>query len=321
MKNKITNFAMSFCLVATALLSGCENDTATNQESQAVKQGAGSSLTAKGTTTLFGNGVNLQPSYYNNGNPNFGWSLMKSQTKIKTVRIEVEPDKVSQAVSWISQAKSNGFNVIVTYHKSAVLGSDSTAELTAAANWWKTNYSTLAAAGSFTVNLMNEWGSHNITSNNFASAYNSAIAIVRQVYSGNIIIDIPGWGQEANTATNAVLGTNGTKITDTKIVLSAHIYPGSYNQGANRYMNTSDIDIMETAKVPCMIGEFGNQGGSGANWSAIVDYAKTKSWTVLGWCWNGDGGSMNMVTPSWATNPTATSFSTSSYFSVVYAKL
>jgi len=27
---------------------------------------------------LFGNGVNLQPSYYNGGNVNFGWDLMKS---------------------------------------------------------------------------------------------------------------------------------------------------------------------------------------------------------------------------------------------------
>ncbi|MEJ7664848.1 MAG: hypothetical protein WKG07_37720 [Hymenobacter sp.] len=30
-------------------------------------------------TAGFGNGVNLQPSYYNGGNPNFGFSLMKQQ--------------------------------------------------------------------------------------------------------------------------------------------------------------------------------------------------------------------------------------------------
>jgi hypothetical protein len=70
-----------------------------------------------------------------------------------------------------------------------------------------------------------------------------------------------------------------------------------------------------------MLGEFGNSGGSGADWSGIVDYARNKGWTVMAWSWNGDGGSMNMVTPSWAANGSATSFSLSSYFSVAYAKL
>ena len=270
---------------------------------------------------VFGNGVNLQPSYYNGGNPNFGWTLMKQNTKIKTVRIEIEPDKVTQAKSWISQAKSNGYTIIATYHKASVLGSDNASELTAAANWWKTNYSALG--GGFTINLMNEWGSHNISPSSFASAYNSAISIVRQVYSGKIIIDIPGWGQETATAACAVKGcTSGqTKITDTNIILSAHIYPGAYNQGKGRYCNTSDIDDLASAGRSCILGEFGNQGGSGADWSGIVDYAKSKGWTIIGWAWNGDGGSMNMVTPSWASNGGATSFSKGSYFNVVYDKL
>jgi len=268
-----------------------------------------------------GNGVNLQPSYYNGGYPNFGWSLMKSYPKIKTVRIEIEPDKVTQAKSWISQAKSNGYTIIATYHKSSVLGSDNASELTAAANWWKANYNALG--GGFIINLMNEWGSHNISPASYASAYNTAISIVRQVYGGQIIIDIPGWGQETATAACAVKGcsSGATRINDTNIVLSAHIYPGAWNQGKGRYVNTSDVDDLASSGRPCMIGEFGNQGGSGADWSAIVDYARSKGWTVLGWAWNGDGGGMNMVSPSWASNGGATSFTTSSYFSVVYNKL
>jgi len=271
---------------------------------------------------VFGNGVNLQPSYYNNGNPNFGWTLMKQQTKIRTVRIEIEPDKVTQAKSWISQAKSNGYTVICSYHKASVLGSDNTADLNAAANWWKANYANLASSGSFTVNLMNEWGSHNISANAYAAAYNTAISTVRQVYSGTIIIDIPGWGQETATASAAAKGYNGgTKINDTNYILSAHVYPGAYNQAKGRYLVKADLDDLASGGRPCIIGEFGNQGGSGADWSGIVDYAKLKGWTVLGWAWNGDGGSMNMVNPSWATNGGATSFSLSSYFSVVYNKL
>ncbi|RKR05440.1 hypothetical protein C8C83_4788 [Flavobacterium sp. 90] len=284
-----------------------------------------SSSTAKTTSTFgdIGNGVNLQPSYYNNGNCDLGWNLMKQNTKIKTVRIEVEPGQETNAKRWISEAKLNGFTVIVSYHKSSVLGSDSIAELNAAATWWKNNYSSLG--GNFIINLINEWGSHNITPAAYAAAYNTAITEVRKVYSGTIIIDIPGWGQETATAACAVKGcsTGQTVINDTKIILSAHIYPGAYNQGKGRYMNTSDIDDLASSGRPCMIGEFGNSGGSGADWSAIVDYAKNKGWTILGWAWNGDGGSMNMITPQFQsyTSGTAKTYNKSSYFNIVYNKL
>lgn len=269
----------------------------------------------------FGNGVNLQPSYYNNGNVNMGWSLMKSKGNIKSVRIEIEPGKETQGKTWIAQAKSNGYTVIATYHKSAVLGSDSTSELATAGTWWKNNYSNLAAAGSIFVNISNEWGSHNISSNAYASAYNSAISSVRSKYSGRIVIDIPGWGQETATAAAAIKGSNGTKINDTYIVPSIHAYPGAWNQGKNAWLVKSDVDDLGSAGRGVLIGEFGNGGSGSSDWSGIVDYAKGKGYNVLGWAWNGDGGSMNMVTPSWSSNATATSFSTSSYFSTVYNKL
>ena len=156
------------------------------------------------TDTIFGNGVNLQPSYYNGGNVTFGFDLMRASPKIRSVRIEIEPTvPIALAASWIQQARNNGYKVIATYHKYTVLGSDNAADLADAANWWKANYTTLAAAGSFTVNLMNEWGDHNITASAYASAYNNAISIVRTVYSGPMIIDIPGWGEETLTAMQA----------------------------------------------------------------------------------------------------------------------
>jgi hypothetical protein len=323
MKNKRSNsgFAPAACLLlafCAGLSTGCKKDAV------AVNAPATNPPLVKTvlSTNGLGNGVNLQPSYYNNGNPNFGWSLMKQQTKIKTVRIEIEPTSVSQAKSWISQARSNGYAVIATYHKASVLGSDNVADLNAAASWWVTNYATLAASGSFTINLMNEWGDHNLSANAYASAYNTAMATVRRVYSGTIIIDIPGWGQETAIAAAAAKGYNGgTKISDGNYILSAHIYPGAYNQAKGRYVNTSDLDDLASSGRPCMLGEFGNSGGSGADWSGIVSYATSKGWTVLAWSWNGDGGSMNMVSPSWASNGGATSFSLSSYFSVAYAKL
>ncbi len=97
-------------LLAGSLLASCASQT------PAPAPQATAAVSTNLTAGL-GNGVNLQPSYYNGGNPNFGWSLMKQQTKIKTVRIEIEPGYVSQAKSWIAQAKSNGYAVIATYHE------------------------------------------------------------------------------------------------------------------------------------------------------------------------------------------------------------
>lgn len=257
-----------------------------------------------------GNGINLQPSYYNNGNVTFGWDLMHSYSQIKTVRIEIEPDKVSQGKDWISQAKSNGYDVIVTYHNYAVLGSDNSNDLMNAANWWVKNYATLASAGSFTVNLMNEWGSHNQTPSSYADAYNKAISTLRSVYSGSVIIDIPGWGQESKTAAQA-----SSMLKDSRIILSAHIYPGGWNNGHNNWVQPSDMDELKSTGRPCIVGEYGTRGSGSCNVVECVKRAKSLGFqSVLAWAWNGDGGDMNMVSPSWSQSPRASKYSPTSYF-------
>lgn len=212
--------------------------------------------THKSSSTLFGNGVNLQPSYYNNGDVEFGWSVMKNYPNIKTIRIEIEPDKVSQGQSWIAEAHANGYNVIATYHKYTVLGSDDPAEVQEAADWWLTNYKTLSSSGAITINMMNEWGSHDMTAATYSSAYNAAIAKVRQVYDGYIILDCAGWGQETATSVAAVKGTSGASpITDSKIILSVHSYPNGYNSGLGHYLQPSDLDNLTTAGTLCIIGK------------------------------------------------------------------
>lgn len=81
------------------------------------------------------------------------------------------------------------------------------------------------------INLMNEWGSYNIMLNVYVLVYNSVILMVCQVYSGWIIIDIFGYGQEMCIVVDVVKGINGMKINDINIVLLMYIYFGVYNQG------------------------------------------------------------------------------------------
>lgn len=265
----------------------------------------------------FGNGINLQPSYYNSGNPNFAWDLMESYSSvIRTVRIEIEPSVTQNALGWIQAAQNAGFHVVATYHDYTKLGSDDPSDLITAANWWIDNYEKLSSAytANFTVNLMNEWGSHSLSSGDYASGYNAAVALVRKVYDGNIILDIPGWGQEPQVAAGA-----SALIHDPKIIFSAHVYPTAWNGHENRYFNANDLSSLAETGRSCIIGEFGTKGSGYADVSSIVSAAKGLGWAVLGWAWNGDGTGMNMVEPAWSSNPTASSFTIdSSYFYEVY---
>jgi len=334
-QKKAPPFMLTFLFFICCLfISGCGNNTGThtqnmNSRSDSINHADRLPLN-KVPAPGIGNGVNLQPSYYNNGIVNFAWPLMRTKDKIKTVRIEIEPTAAAQAKNWIRQADSAGYTIIATYHNAKELGSDDPAQLQEAARWWQQNYALLTSGLSrdslghfdssrFMINLFNEWGSHKMNAANYAKAYNAAITSLRTFYKGYIIIDIPGWGQETYTAYLACK-TTAPRIRDAKIVLSAHIYPNGYNQGRGHILQPSDLEDMANTGYPCILGEFGTGAGS-CNWSAVVDYAKKLGWPVIGWAWNGDGAVMNMVAPSWSHEPLAPHYSTTPYFDTLYNKL
>ena len=99
--------------------------------------------------------------------------------------------------------------------------------------------------------------------------------------------------------TQAIKGSTGPKINDSNIVPSVHIYPGDWNQALNHWLQNSDLVELNGAGRSCIAGEFGNGTSGSANWQGLVTEAKSLGWTVLGWAWNGDGGSMNMCSPAW----------------------
>jgi|GEM_PF-4831274 len=283
----------------------------------------GSNTNAMGKTLDWDDGVNIQAGYFNGsdkGNIHIGWELMTKFDQIKTVRIEIPPDQdVSMATmqSWIRNAAKNGYKAIATYHRYQDNGSSDPAALIAAANWWRENYTTLSKAGLFTINLMNEWGGHSLTPEQYADAYNEAIGIVRKVYNGPIIVDIPGWGQETVTAKKA-----SPLIKDRNIVYSVHIYSSAFvEQGAHRWMQPEDLVEFATVDRPVIIGEFGGMREGGADWAALVDQSKALGWTVLAWAWNGDGEGMNMVLPSWNDDWNPKAYYPSSYFAPTYGRL
>ncbi len=250
---------------------------------------------------MFGHGVNMQPSYSENGNVDLGWDLVKSIPSIKTVRLEIEAFAVDAAVRWISEASARGYTVIATYHNFDAIDhkppEDDPKHMKMAIDFWNGNYKKLSAAGPFLINIMNEWGHATIKAKAFADQYNVAIREIRAYYNGPLIIDLPGSGQLAKVAADAISGAGGiSPIQDRNIILSMHVYPVTWN--GTSPLKPEDVDLLARTGCPCMIGEFGESNQTpNTDWRAIVTNAKSNNWPVLAWCWDGDGGVMNMMWP------------------------
>jgi len=287
-----------------------------------------SSSTTTATGASFGDGVNLQPAYYCNGEQNLGWDLMTDHPDIKTVRIEIEPPSggetsadLSDIRRWIDEANNNGYQVIATYHHWPNNGSGDPLDLQDAADWWVENYNYLSQNSSFIINLHNEWGTHSVSASEYGNAYDSALNRLRDsAYDGTVICDVPGYGQEPQIAADSV-----DYISDNDIAFSVHVYAKAWNEYSGEPLKESHLDYLDTNQPhPCLIGEFGPLGPDDrTDWSAVVDHAKSLGWPVLGWAWNGDGESdpMNMTSPFWGDDCSATSYSKTSYFDTVYNKL
>jgi mannan endo-1,4-beta-mannosidase len=305
-------------IITTAFSCGCGEPQSTGPTTSTTTTISGNTINPA-TPGLEGCGVNLQPSYFCNGEMDLGWDLMENYSDIKTLRIEMDPGSnstIDDFVRWIGEANNNGYDVIATYHDAQQLGSNDLNVLLNAAKWWVERWDTLSSGGLFTVNLINEWGDHSISSEDYAAAYNEAIDMVRKVYGGPIICDIPGWGQETHTAADA-----SPEIEDDNIIFSVHIYANGWNEKAGHNLCKADLDYLGDADRPCIVGEFGNGGGGSVDWSALVNHARGKGWSVIGWCWNGDGTGMNMISPYWGSDCDASSYTESAYFDTIYSKL
>lgn len=261
-------------------------------------------------------GVNIQASYYNEGRVNIGWDLMQEYPEIEAVRIEIEPYREHEAIRWIREAHENGYQVIATYHKSAVLGSDQKEELLLAAEWWIDNYDIYASTGPVLINVMNEWGSHNISPEEYAEAYNESIELIRTVYDGSLIVDVPGWGQATKIAADAF-----HLFEDQDVIFSLHIYTSAFNIEAKRWLTIDDLTYLDATGADCIVGEFCDTPTGGADWCSIIDHCYENGWPLFGWAWNGDGRAMNMVEPSWRDDPAAETYRPTAFLKKIMDKL
>ncbi len=142
----------------------------------------------------------------------------------------------------------------------------------------------------------------------YADTCNRALALVREVYKGRVVLDAPGWGQGATALLQALTGK--VRITDRDIILSVHVYPSAYDGVTKKALQNDALKKLNDAGLPCMIGEFGSKATqqSGASWSGLVDFAKTLGWPLLAWCWAADNtgglGDPNQIDMNMIESPT-----------------
>ena len=163
---------------------------------------------------------------------------------------------------------------------------------------------------------MNEWGSHDISPEDYADAYNEAISYIRTFYDGNLIVDVPGFGQATKIAADAYV-----YMEDDKFTYSIHVYTSAFNREQERWLSHEDLVYLNDTGADCMVGEFCDNSTGGTDWCSIIDNCYANGWPLMGWAWNGDGGHMNMVTPHWEDDPLATHFEPTSFLKVITDKL
>jgi len=241
---------------------------------------------------------------------------MKSYPEIQALRIEIEPYRVQQARQWIKEAHEHGYQVIATYHDSQKLGSDSRDDLMDAVNWWEDYYTMLSSSGPIIINIINEWGSHDISPEDYAGAYNEAIERIRSFYKGKLIVDVPGWGQATKIAADAY-----PLFEEQDFTYSIHVYTSAFNIEQKRWLSHEDLAYLDATGADCMVGEFCDTATGGADWCTIIDECYANNWPLFGWAWNGDGGSMNMTEPHWSKEPLATEFRPTEFMKVITDKL
>ena len=191
----------------------------------------------------------------------------------------------------ISCCKENKVVCVLEVHDAT--GSDSTADLNKAVDYWKELKDLLNQNTEYViVNIANEWcGSWD--ENNWANGYKSAVKALRDAGINNMLmVDCAGWGQYPDSIKyqgEEVAAADSHKNT----VFSIHMYEHS---GGDAYTVKSNINNALAVGVPLVIGEFGHRHTNGdVDEQTIMSYCEQKGVGYLGWSWKGNSGGVEYL--------------------------
>lgn len=158
------------------------------------------------------------------------------------------------------------------------------------------------------INIANEWGSHEVKTLLWLSSYTSAVHLMREAgYTGTLVVDAPGWGQNITPIIEAGQSLIGTDPCH-NILFSIHMY-GSWNRASKIERMLSKCHSLQ---LPIIVGEFGYNHANGrnnlackVNNKAILSTCNALGLGYMPWSWTGNNQEnqwLDMVSPSdWKT--------------------
>jgi mannan endo-1,4-beta-mannosidase len=207
-----------------------------------------------------------------------------------TVRIVwTTSGSASRLNDYLTKCDTLGIKPIVELHDAT--GGTTTSSLDTCINYWVRSdiLSVMYNHPKAWLNIANEWGPANSTV--WRDGYKNAISKIRTAgYTGTIVIDSGGWGQDSSDILNYATDVYNSN-TNKNVIFSVHMY-GSWN-------NNSDIDsFLSSCKskgIPIIVGEFGYNYNNGNNnlgckvdVAHLISYCKQNKIGFLAWSWTGN---------------------------------
>jgi hypothetical protein len=233
-------------------------------------------------------GVNNPHAWFDTGNQYLAYRALDTIAGYKTNTIRV----VWQTTGGTSAAllaqvlyRIVALKMVPMVELHDVTGKTTAAELTNMANYYASaeiKKVLLDFRAYLLINIANEWSG---TDANYASAYTSAIGILRNAgILHTLVIDANNWGQNAN-----VIFNNATTLMNAdpqkNLLFSVHMY--------GMYPSTSSVDTVldraVTDKVALIVGEFGPQlAGQPVAWREVAARCQTNKLGYIPWSWKGN---------------------------------
>jgi len=141
------------------------------------------------------------------------------------------------------------------------------------------------------INIANEWGSHDVTSQHWLDSYTAAIAVLREAgIKTTLVVDAPGWGQNIKPVLE-----EGQRLIQNdplhNILFSVHMY-GSWN---NAQDITKQMEAAKEKQLPLIVGEFGYNYHDGQNnlkckadHRTILATCQNLGYGFMPWSWTGN---------------------------------
>ena len=194
----------------------------------------------------------------------------------------------SELTNIIDLCKANNLICILEIHDAT--GSDSTADLNKAVNYWIEMKNALIGNEAYVIlNIANEWyGTWNGSA--WASGNISAIQSIRNAGISNMImVDCAGWGQYPDSIKDYGKSVfNADSLGNT--VFSIHMYEYA---GGNASTVKTNIDNALNIGVPVVIGEFASEHTNGdVDEATIMSYCTSKNVGYIGWSWKGNNSDL-----------------------------